>query len=148
GMVSLHVARADSPPRGRVDVKTVHSKLLERTPTGESADRRVSVYLPPSYDTSPRRRYPVVYLLHGIFDTDAVWSAQREPWTSIQDVMDRGIAEGRFGELIVVMPDERTKAGGSFYRNSSATGPWEDFTVRELVAWTAASYRTIPRASA
>src|SRR5262249_53521570 len=83
-----------------------------------------------------------VYLLHGIFDTDAVWSANREAWHNLQDVMDRGIAEQRFGELIVVMPDERTKAGGSFYRNSSATGAWEDFTVGELVRWTDARYRT------
>ena len=43
----------------------LHGVSLEKTVTGESADRSVSIYLPPSYDTSPNKRYPVVYLLHG-----------------------------------------------------------------------------------
>src|SRR5262245_54426391 len=79
--------------RGRVDVATVHGASLEHTATGENPDRRVSVYVPPSYATDARHRYPVVYLLHGIFDTDAVWTGNDQPWSSVQDVMDRGIAE-------------------------------------------------------
>jgi hypothetical protein len=63
---------------GRLVREKVHGPALEKTVTGESADRTVSVYLPPSYDASPRRRYPVVYLLHGITDTDGTWIF---PWT-------------------------------------------------------------------
>ncbi len=62
--------------------------------------------------------------------------------------MDEGIAEGRFGELIIVMPDERrTVGGGSYYVNSAVTGNWEDFTTQELVAFVDTNYRTIARAS-
>jgi S-formylglutathione hydrolase FrmB len=57
--------------------------------------------------------------------------------------MDKGIANGRFGEFIVVMPDERTNWFGSFYVNSSVTGNWEDFTAKELVEFIDKKYRTM-----
>ena len=136
---------------GRLVREKVHGVSLEKTVTGESADRSVSVYLPPSYDQSPTRRYPVVYLLHGITDTDATWVApwtkSGDPWQTVPGVMNRGIAEKRFGEMIVVMPDEKTKWGGSFYTNSSVTGNWEDFTVKDLVSYIEGKYRTLARSS-
>lgn len=38
-----------------------------------------AVYLPPSYDSESDRRYPVVYLLHGIFDDYGVWRSSTLP---------------------------------------------------------------------
>lgn len=136
---------------GRAVRDIVHSRALEKTVTGESADRAIIVYLPPSYDTSTAKRYPVVYLLHGIGDTPEVWvkpwTKRNDTWGTIPELMDSGIAEHAFGEMIVVMPDELTKWGGSFYSNSTATGNWEDFTVRELVDYIDGKYRTIAQAS-
>ncbi|MEK6283846.1 MAG: alpha/beta hydrolase-fold protein [Acidobacteriota bacterium] len=136
---------------GRLVREKVHGVSLEKTVTGESADRRVSIYLPPSYDTSPEKRYPVIYLLHGITDTDGTWifpwTKSGDPWQTIPGVMNRGIAEKRFGEMIVVMPDELTRWGGSFYTNSSVTGNWEDFTVKDLVNYVDGKYRTLARVS-
>lgn len=135
---------------GRVVREKVHGVSLEKTLTGESADRNVSVYLPPSYDSSPNRRFPVVYLLHGIMDTDEAWIKpwkKDDPWQTLQGVMNRGVAEKRFGEMIIVMPDERTNWGGSFYTNSTVTGNWEDFTVKELVNYIDGKYRTLARPS-
>ena len=135
---------------GRLVRERVHGKSLEKTLTGESADRNVSIYLPPSYDTSSSKRYPVVYLLHGITDTDEVWIRpwrQDDPWQSVQGIMNRGIAENRFGEMIVVMPNEKTNWGGSFYTNSVVTGNWEDFTVKDLVSYIDGKYRTLARTS-
>src|SRR5579871_6748359 len=43
----------------------VHGKSLEGNLEGDSPDRDVFVYLPPSYAASPNRRYPVLYFLHG-----------------------------------------------------------------------------------
>jgi S-formylglutathione hydrolase len=146
--VSAPFARAQE---GRLVREKVHGPSLEKTVTGESADRNVSIYLPPSYDTAPNKRYPVVYLLHGITDTDEAWikpwKKDSDPWQTIQGVMNRGIAEHRFGEMIIVMPDELTKWGGSFYTNSSVTGNWEDFTVKDLVTYIDGKYRTLARAS-
>lgn len=134
---------------GRIIREVFHAHSLENTVTGESPDRNVSIYLPPGYDTAGAKRYPVVYLLHGIADTDETWI---KPWTknndgyaTVQDVMNKGIADGRFGAMIVVMPDEKTKAFGSFYVNSSVTGRWEEFTARELVAYIDGKYRTLAR---
>src|SRR5919205_120104 len=122
---------------GRVVRETLHGRSLEKTVTGESADRNVAVYLPPSYDKKASERYPVIYLLHGIGDTEEEWtnnwSGNKEGYGTIPELMDKGISEGRFGEMIVVMPDERTKAFGSFYVNSIVTGNWEDFTAKDLV---------------
>jgi S-formylglutathione hydrolase FrmB len=149
-LAALSVATAQKPAPGRLVREVVHARSLEKTVTNESADRSVSIYLPPSYDISPAKRYPVVYLLHGITDTDATWtrpwSKQNDGYSTIPDVMSNGIAEGRFGEMIVVMPDQNTKAFGSFYVNSSVTGNWADFTAKELVRYIDAKYRTIAKA--
>jgi S-formylglutathione hydrolase FrmB len=48
--------------------------------------------------------------------------------------------------MIVVMPDERTKAFGSFYVNSAATGNWADFTAKDLVGFVDGKYRTLANA--
>lgn len=139
----MQLARADG---GRIVHEKIHGISLEKNPAGESADRSVTVYLPPSYD-SGTKRYPVIYLLHGIGDDDAMWMERKGPYATIKDVMDHGIGEGRFGEMIVVMPDEKTQWYGSFYTNSAWTGNWEDFTSRDLVAAIDAKYRTLARPS-
>ncbi len=136
---------------GRLVRETIHSSALEKTVTGESADRNVGIYLPPSYDTSPSKKYPVIYLLHGIGDTDETWTQawteKNDGYATIQALMDKGIAEGKFGEMIIVMPDEKTKWFGSFYVNSSVTGNWEDFTAKELVSYVDRKYRTLARST-
>ena len=67
---------------GRLIREVVHAATVAGRPAGESAERNVSIYLPPSYDTSTSKRYPVVYLLHGITDRDTTWT---RPWTSTDD---------------------------------------------------------------
>jgi S-formylglutathione hydrolase FrmB len=136
--------------QGQLILETVHGFSLEGNLTGESPDRTVAVYLPPSYAQGSERRYPVLYLLHGIGGTQRDWTQgwHDEPrWHNLQDVMDRGIAAGRIAEMIVVAPDELTKLGGGFYTNSEATGGWEDFTVFDLVGHVDETYRTRTEAS-
>jgi len=125
---------------------TVHGVGLERNLNGDTADRRVSIYLPPSYASSRTRHYPVLVLLHGFNDTDEEWTvpAAGKPLTGIQQIMDEGIRAHRFGEMIVVMPDERTRLIGAWYMNSAASGDWDGFIARELVSLVDRSYRTLP----
>ncbi|NNE98901.1 MAG: hypothetical protein HKN25_07760 [Pyrinomonadaceae bacterium] len=141
------------PQNGKLVRDVVHGKSLENTVTRENPDRSVSIYLPPSYEKDKNRRYPVIYLLHGIGDTDRTWSTQWTddgdkpiPYSGAPDIMNRGIAAGKFGEMIIVMPDQRTKMFGSWYVNSSVTGNWEDFTVKELVSYVDQKYRTLSEA--
>ncbi|MBI4521467.1 MAG: esterase, partial [Gemmatimonadetes bacterium] len=47
--------------KGRLERVKVHGRSLEGNLLGESPAPEVSIYLPPSYNTQPNRRYPVVY---------------------------------------------------------------------------------------
>lgn len=143
---------SQTPPSGTLTTETLESEAIRGNVTGESPVRRITVYLPPSYGASLDRRYPVLYLLHGIQDSDQTWTRtwpmmeSRAPYTTIQSLMDLGVAEGRFGEFIIVMPDAGTRFGGSFYVDSEATGKWEQFIVREIVNWIDGKYRTLSSA--
>jgi S-formylglutathione hydrolase len=50
-----------TPPHGTVERIKVHGKTLEGNLEGDSPDRDVSIYLPPSYAAEQTRRYPVIY---------------------------------------------------------------------------------------
>src|SRR5690349_24981450 len=54
-----------APRASTLEHITVHGKSLEGNLEGDSPDREVTVYLPPTYAADPMRRFPVLYLLHG-----------------------------------------------------------------------------------
>jgi len=137
---------SDSPAKGAVDVITVHGASLEGNLTGDSADRRVSVYLPPSYATAKSRRYPVVYLLHGFTDSDDRWFGRVQHFVNVPAAADSAIGTGPH-ELIIVMPDAYTKFAGSMYSSSVVTGDWESFVAKDLVSYIDSRYRTIASAA-
>jgi enterochelin esterase-like enzyme len=127
---------------GTVERIKVHGKSLEGNLEGDSPDREVSVYLPPSYVTDQQRRYPVVYLLHGFTDTDLKWFGHEETFIHGAAAADRAFSSGT-REMILVMPNAKTRYFGSGYSNSVTTGDWEDFIAHELVGYIDAHYRTI-----
>ena len=86
------------------------------------------LYLPHGY-ASTARRYPVLYLLHGIYGSFENW-----------DTLTRLSTYAGGMNWILVMPD----AGNSWYGNS-VTVPqdrFEDYIARDLIAWTDSQYRT------
>lgn len=138
-LVFAHGAQARAQDGGTLERITVHGPSLEGNLEGDSADRDVFVYLPPSYGNSPGRRYPVIYTLHG-------YSATAEFWTRairLPDSADAAIAAGAV-EMIVVSPDANSLHAGSMYSNSVTIGDWESFIADDLVSYIDASYRTIP----
>ncbi len=56
--------------------------------------------------------------------------------------------EGAFAqgarEMIVVLPDSKTRHNGSMYSSSPTVGDFERFVARDLVAYVDAHYRTLP----
>jgi S-formylglutathione hydrolase FrmB len=140
----LFVRFAQGQEKGTVKTDTLVSAALAGNVIGVDTKRPVSIYLPPGYFHSDKR-YPVMYLLHGTGDDHLNFVDDTTKYFTIQDLMDTGIASGRFGEMIVVTPNENTQWGGSFYVNSSATGNWEDFTVKELVNYIDNNYRTLAK---
>jgi S-formylglutathione hydrolase len=137
--------RSQDKTAGRIERITVHGDSLVGNLAGDSPDRQVSVYLPPSYDQDPGRRYPVVYLLHGFTDSDTNWFTSQGPglhFVNLPRAADRAYASGA-REMILVMPNAFTKYWGSMYSNSVVTGDWEAFITEELVRFIDAHYRTL-----
>src|SRR5437762_10851357 len=97
--------------KGMVEHIKVHGKALEGNLEGDSPDRDVFIYLPPSYATNKSKRYPVVYMLHGYGLTAERWM----PFTKMADAADKDIAAGTMKEMIFVNPDAFTKYNGSMY---------------------------------
>jgi len=111
----------------RVQYKAFQSKLLGR-------ELRYGLYLPPSYEASPSRKYPVLYFLHGLFEDEMRWSTR-----GLTDVaLDRMVGEGKIGEFIVAIPF----GGSSFYTNTrDGSERWEDVIVTEFVPMIESTYR-------
>jgi enterochelin esterase-like enzyme len=117
----------------------IHGASLEGNLEGEAVDREAFVFLPPSYEKDKKRRYPVVYALHGFF-------IGAEQWT--HEIHVPQTVEGAFAlgskEMIVVLPDSKTIYNGSMYSSSTTTGDFENYVARDVVAYIDAHYRTIP----
>ena len=111
----------------RVEYKSFPSKLLGH-------EVRYGVYLPPSYNSSPAKKYPVLYFLHGLFEDETRWSSRGQT----DQIMNRMIAEGKIGEFIVALPF----GGASFYTNTrDGSEKWEDAIVTEFLPLIESAYR-------
>ena len=117
----------------------VHGAALEGNLEGDAVDRDVFVFLPPSYANEKRRRYPVVYALHGFWIGAEQWAREIHVPQTIEGAFAQGTRE-----MIVVLPDSKTVHDGSMYSRSVTTGNFEDFIAHDLVAYIDAHYRTIP----
>jgi enterochelin esterase-like enzyme len=131
-------AQQPAPAKGTIERVTVHGRALEGNLEGDSPDRPVVVYLPPSYGKDASRRYPVLYFLHGYTATAEAYVKS----LALPDSIDRAIAAGT-REMIVVIPDAFTKYGGSMFSNSPTIGDWETFIARDLTEFIDKRYRTI-----
>jgi len=69
--------------------------------TTVGVERRALVYTPPGFD--PSKKYPVLYLLHGLAGTEEEWPAMAPP----QIILDNLYAEKKAQPMIVVMPNGR-----------------------------------------
>jgi enterochelin esterase-like enzyme len=116
----------------------VHGAALEGNLEGNSADREVIVFLPPTYATAKTRRYPVVYALHGYSIGAGQWSQEIHVPQTIEGAFAQGAQE-----MIVVLPDSKTVHNGSMYSSSVTTGDFEEFIAHDVVAYIDAHYRTI-----
>jgi len=102
--------------RGKIIVEKITSPSLQNS-GGENPTRNVSIYLPPDYDKTTNR-YPVIYYLHGFTESDSLTFTSHR----FDTLIDRAILTRKIRPVIVVMPNQHTLFGGSFYTNSSLTG--------------------------
>ncbi|HZS54495.1 MAG TPA: alpha/beta hydrolase-fold protein [Bryobacteraceae bacterium] len=98
------------------------SEVFEYDSTVTNTRRKAVVYLPPGY--SPERKYPVLYLLHGIAGNEWEWNG----YVHADAIVDNLIADGKATPMIVVMPngralaDDRPPAPDKIYTPENAAG--------------------------
>lgn len=103
GPVGFDTVR-DSIAHGKIDTVIYKSKTVDTL-------RRAIIYTPPGY--SKKKKYPVLYLLHGIGGDEKEWLTGGSP----QVILDNLYAQGKIVPMIVVMPNGRAmkndRAGGN-----------------------------------
>ena len=96
------------------------------------------VYLPPGFDRS--RRYPVVYLLHGLPGSPDEYVGSLR----VGQFADAAIASGRLRPFIAVVP----AAGADGDYDGEWAGPWESALVDHIVPWVDTNLPTVADRSA
>lgn len=106
-----------------------------------NTDRTYSIYLPKNYETKKSKKYPILYLLHGLTDTNKNWFERGH----VKDVMDQLVASGEAIEMIIVSPN----AGGDIWKgvwNGYFDMPewkYETFFFTEFLPYIEKNYRVI-----
>jgi enterochelin esterase-like enzyme len=93
-------------PHGQIDTIHYYSKTVDTT-------RKALIYTPPGY--SKNKKYPVLYLLHGIGGDEKEWLNGGKP----QVILDNLYGEKKIEPMIVVLPNGRAmkddRAGGNIF---------------------------------
>jgi S-formylglutathione hydrolase FrmB len=114
--------------QGRAECRDAPSKIL-----GHAVP--YCVILPPSYDASKTRRYPVLYFLHGLGG-----NAQTLIDSGGLDMIEDLWQQKQIGEFLIVTPN----AGRSFYINSrDGRVRYQDFFIREFLPYIEMHYRVL-----
>lgn len=88
-----------------------HGQLRENYYFSKTSNsvRRVYIYTPPGYDQSKSKKYPVLYLQHGMGENETGWGNQGHT----NFIMDNLIAEGKAKPFIIVMENSSVSFGGA-----------------------------------
>ena len=117
---------------GKIDTITYNSKTVGNK-------RRALIYTPPGF--SKNKKYPVLYLLHGIGGDEKEW-LQGKP----QIVLDNLYAENKIEPMIVVMPNGRAmkddRAGGNVFDSAKvkAFATFEKDLLNDLIPFIEKKY--------
>lgn len=86
--------RNSDTPSGKIDTIEYRSETVD-------TNRKALVYTPPGY--SVNKKYPVLYLLHGIGGDEREWLRHGQP----EVILDNLYAEGKAEPMIIVLPNGR-----------------------------------------
>ncbi len=138
----MTLKRANAHP-GEVVVLEHVSQVLKGNPLGDPHVRRLAVWLPFEYQSSGKKRFPVLYDLVGFTGSGLSHVGWKPFGDNVPERAARLIREGKMGPAIIVFPDCFTSLGGNQYVNSSAIGPYADYLVREIVPFVDREFRTL-----
>jgi enterochelin esterase-like enzyme len=113
-------------PHGKIDTIRYNSSTV-------GASRKTLVYTPPGF--SKKKKYPVLYLLHGIGGDEKEWLNGGKPHI----ILDNLYSEGKLQPMIVVMPNGRAmkddRAGGNIFDSAKiqAFATFEKDLIKDLI---------------
>ena len=125
------VAVREGVPHGRLEMISYESRSVGTT-------RKMQVYTPPGY--SKEKKYPVLYLLHGIGGDETEWERFAKP----NVLLDNLLAEGKVTPMIVVMPNGRAqkndRAEGNVFASAPAFAAFEEDLLKDVIPTIEARY--------
>ncbi len=122
-------------PHGKIDTVTYQSETV-------GAARKALIYTPPGY--SNEKKYPVLYLLHGIGGDEKEWFNGGVPHV----ILDNLYAEGKLTPMIVVLPNGRAMKDDSAAGNImapdkvAAFATFEKDLLNDLIPFVEKTYST------
>jgi enterochelin esterase-like enzyme len=129
GFDSMHA----NIPHGKIDSVNYHSSTVGTT-------RRTLIYTPPGY--SKKKKYPVLYLLHGIGGDEKEWLNGGHP----EIILDNLYAQGKVEPMIIVMPNGRAmkddRATGNIFDSGkvAAFATFEKDLLNDLIPYIEKNY--------
>jgi enterochelin esterase-like enzyme len=123
------------PPAG-IDAdkpEIAHGKLemVEYDSTTVGTKRKMQVYTPPGYSSD--KKYPVLYLLHGIGGDETEWQRFASP----NLLADNLLAAGKSVPMIIVMPNGRAqkndRAEGNVFASAPAFATFEQDLLKDVI---------------
>src|SRR4051812_1458179 len=118
-------------PHGKLEMVSYESKSV-------GATRKMNVYTPPGY--SKDKKYPVLYLLHGIGGDETEWQRFATPAV----LLDNLIADQKATPMIVVMPNGRAqkndRAEGDVFRSAPAFAAFEQDLLGDVIPFIESHY--------
>ncbi len=123
------------PPEGfqaeREGIEHGKLEMIEYDSKTVGTRRKMNVYTPPGYSTD--KKYPVLYLLHGIGGDETEWQRFATP----NLILDNLIADGKATPMIVVMPNgraqENDRAEGDVFRSAPAFAAFEQDLLQDVI---------------
>lgn len=123
-------------PHGKITYRYYKSETLELT-------RRLLVYTPPGYMQNTDKSYPVLYLIHGMTDTEETWYKVGR----VNFILDNLIARGEAVPMIIVMPyanpyPEMRELNRQVEMDLLGTDLFTDELIHEVIPAIEKNYRT------
>ena len=130
-------------PQGELLELEHNSSILKGNPLGDPHVRKLHVWLPPQYNKSRNKHFPVLYDLVGYTGSGLSHTAWKNFGENVQERAARLIHARRMSPAILVFPDCFTALGGNQYINSSAIGNYADYLTREIIPFVDGELRTL-----
>ncbi len=127
-------AKRDGIPHGTMTMLEYDSKTV-------GTRRKMLVYTPPGYSTS--KKYPVLYLLHGIGGDETEWQRFSQP----ENILDNLIADGKAVPMIIVLPNGRAQPDdhptGNPFIHAKAFETFEGDLLNDVIPTIESRYSTL-----